>query len=129
MQEFCAATKEYCPPGKAGMPGTPGTHGIMGLKGKRGSRGRPGSKVKSSSYSYTDLKTNHEYHCTVFRKAYILSGSGFLEFLYSIIESFKKPVKLLSLFLISCVFTKKKTLANFRDMEISLVVLPCHFIG
>ena len=52
MQEFCAATKEYCPPGKAGMPGTPGTHGIMGLKGKRGSRGRPGSKVKSSSYSY-----------------------------------------------------------------------------
>ena len=66
MQEFCAATKEYCPPGKAGMPGTPGTHGIMGLKGKRGSRGRPGSKVKLSSYSYTDLKTNHEYHwdCT-----------------------------------------------------------------
>ena len=62
MQEFCAATKEYCPPGKAGMPGTPGTHGIMGLKGKRGSRGRPGSKVKLSSYSYsTDLKTNHEY--------------------------------------------------------------------
>ena len=50
MQEFCAATKEYCPPGKAGMPGTPGTHGIMGLKGKRGSRGRPGSKVKLSSY-------------------------------------------------------------------------------
>ena len=27
---------------------------------------------------------------TVFRKAYILSGSGFHEFLYSIIESFKK---------------------------------------
>ena len=66
--------------------------------------------------------------CTLFRKAYILSGSGFLEFLYSIIESFKKPVKLLSLFLISCVFTKK-TLANFCDMEISLLVLPCHFIG
>ena len=29
-------------------------------------------------------------HYTVFRKAYILSGSGFHEFLYSIIESFKK---------------------------------------
>ena len=28
--------------------------------------------------------------CTVFRKAYILSGSGFHEFLYSMIESFKK---------------------------------------
>ena len=28
--------------------------------------------------------------CTVFWKAYILSGSGFHEFLYSIIESFKK---------------------------------------
>ena len=28
--------------------------------------------------------------CTVFRKAYILSGSGFHEFLYSIIESLKK---------------------------------------
>ena len=27
---------------------------------------------------------------TVFRKAYILSGSGFYEFLYSIIESLKK---------------------------------------
>ena len=29
-------------------------------------------------------------HCTVFRKAYILSGSGFHEFLYSIIENLKK---------------------------------------
>ena len=26
-------------------------------------------------------------------------------------------------------FNEKKTLANFREMEISLVVLPCHFIG
>ena len=29
-------------------------------------------------------------HCTVFRKAYILSGSGFHKFMYSMIESFKK---------------------------------------
>ena len=29
-------------------------------------------------------------HCTLFRKAYILSGSGFHEFLYSIIENLKK---------------------------------------
>ena len=29
-------------------------------------------------------------HCTVFRKAYILSGSGFHKFLYSVIESLKK---------------------------------------
>ena len=65
--------------------------------------------------------------CTVFQEAYILSGFGFHEFLYSIIKSLKKIVKLLSLFLISCVFTEK-TLANFHDMEISLVVLPCHFI-
>ena len=28
--------------------------------------------------------------CTVFQKAYILSGSGFHEFLYSMIESYKK---------------------------------------
>ena len=56
-------------------------------------------------------------HCTVFRKAYILSGSSFHEFLYSIIESLKKIVKLLRLSQISCVFTKN-TLANFRDMEI-----------
>ena len=28
--------------------------------------------------------------CTVFRKAYILSGSSFHEFLYSIIESLRK---------------------------------------
>ena len=28
--------------------------------------------------------------CTVFRKAYILSGSGFHEILYSIIESLRK---------------------------------------
>ena len=71
--------------------------------------------------------TSSSSQCTVFREAYILSGSGFHEFLYSIIKSFKKIVKLLSLFLISCVFTEK-TLANFHDMEISLVVLPCHFI-
>ena len=29
-------------------------------------------------------------HCNVFQKAYILSGSGFHEFLYSIIESLRK---------------------------------------
>ena len=32
----------------------------------------------------------HTAQCTVFRKAYILSGSSFHEFLYSMIESFKK---------------------------------------
>ena len=29
-------------------------------------------------------------HCTVFQKAYILSGSGFHEFLYTVIKSLKK---------------------------------------
>ena len=33
---------------------------------------------------------NYLSQCTVFRKAYILSGSGFYEFLYSVIKSFKK---------------------------------------
>ena len=34
--------------------------------------------------------TKSGLQCTVFRKAYILSGSGFHKFLYSIIESLKK---------------------------------------
>ena len=34
--------------------------------------------------------TKSGLQCTVFRKAYILSGFGFHEFLYSIIESLKK---------------------------------------
>ena len=63
--------------------------------------------------SYIDMMLSFQQgsqldcHCTLFRKAYILSGSGFHKFLYSMIESLKKFVKLLSLFLISCVFTKK----------------------
>ena len=36
------------------------------------------------------IRSSFFRQCTVFRKAYILSGSGFHEFLYSIIESFKK---------------------------------------
>jgi hypothetical protein len=44
IQDFCAATKEYCPPGKEGPKGTPGDSGTPGLKGKRGRPGRPGSK-------------------------------------------------------------------------------------
>ena len=34
--------------------------------------------------------TKSGLQCTVFRKAYILSGFGFHEFLYSIIENLKK---------------------------------------
>ena len=65
------------------------------------------------------------YQSIVFRKAYILSGSGFHEFVYSVIKSLKKICELAEFIPNS----RKKTLANFRDMEISLVVLPCHFIG
>jgi hypothetical protein len=44
IQDFCAATKEYCPPGKEGPKGTAGEAGTPGLKGRRGRPGRPGSK-------------------------------------------------------------------------------------
>ena len=65
----------------------------------------------------------------MFRKAYIVSGSGFHEFLYSIIETLKKLRENAEFIPNQLRFHEKKTLANFRDMEISLVVLPCHFIG
>ena len=64
----------------------------------------------------------------MFRKAYILSGSGFYEFLYSVIKSLKKICEIAE-FIPNQLRFHKKTLANFRDMEISLVALPCHFIG
>ena len=65
---------------------------------------------------------------TVFRKAYILSGSGFYEFLYSIIESLNKICDIAE-FIPNQLRFHKKALANSLDMEISLVALPCHFIG
>ena len=64
----------------------------------------------------------------MFRKAYILSGSSFHEFLYSVIKSFKKICEIAE-FIPNQLRFHEKNLANFRDMEISLVVLPCHFIG
>ena len=64
----------------------------------------------------------------MFRKAYILSGSSFHEFLYSMIESLKK-IREIAEFIPNQLRFHEKTLANFCDMEISLVVLPCHFIG
>jgi len=69
------------------------------------------------------------YHYTLFRKAYILSGSGFHKFLYSIIENLRKIREIAEFIPNQLRFHEKKTLANFHDMEISLVVLPCHFIG
>ena len=54
--------------------------------------------------------------CTVFWKAYILSGSGFHEFLYSIIESLKKTCEITEFIPNQLHFHKKKTLANFRDI-------------
>ena len=62
----------------------------------------------------------------MFRKAYILSGSGFHKFPYSIAESLKKNREIAAFIPNQLRFHEKKTLANFRD---SLVVLPCHFIG
>ena len=63
----------------------------------------------------------------VFRKAYILSGSCFHEFLYHIIESLKK-IREIAEFIPNQLRFHEKNSANFRDMEISLVI-PCHFIG
>ena len=46
-------------------------------------------ETKSSvNQGVDELQTKILSQCTVFRKAYILSGFGFHEFLYSIIESF-----------------------------------------
>ncbi|XP_066907006.1 uncharacterized protein [Halyomorpha halys] len=42
LQGFCAATKEYCPPGERGAPGDEGQRGEPGPKGDRGERGFPG---------------------------------------------------------------------------------------
>ncbi|KAK2713866.1 hypothetical protein QYM36_009677, partial [Artemia franciscana] len=42
LQEFCEATKFYCPPGPIGPPGQPGPPGERGHRGERGDRGLPG---------------------------------------------------------------------------------------
>ena len=56
--------------------------------------------------------------CTVFRKAYILSGSSFNKFLYSIIESLRKIREIVE-FIPNQLRFHEKTLVNFRDMEIT----------
>ena len=53
---------------------------------------------------------------TVFRRAYILSGSGFHEFLYSMIESLKKIREIAEFIPNQLHFHEKKTLANFRNI-------------
>ena len=50
----------------------------------------------------------------MFRKAYILSGSGFHEFLESILK-----IREIAGFIPNQLRFHEKTLANFRDMEIS----------
>ena len=60
----------------------------------------------------------------MFRKAYILSGSGFHEFLYSIIKN-----REIAEFIPNQLRFHENFLANIHDMEINLVILPCHFIG
>ena len=48
---------------------------------------------KACHYDILDKKNSFYCilkQCTVFRKAYILSGSGFHKFLYSLIESLRK---------------------------------------
>ena len=53
-----------------------------------------------------------------------MHSSGFHEFLYSI-----KKIREIAGFIPNQLRFHEKTLANFCDMEISLLVLPCHFIG
>ena len=52
----------------------------------------------------------------MFRKAYILFGSGSQEFLYSITESLKKIREIAEFIPNRLCFHKKKTLADFRDI-------------
>ena len=70
---------------------------------------------------YKKTKKNIDYlmylqQCIVFRKAYILSGPGFHEFLYSIIESLRKIREIAEFIPNQLRFHEKKTLANFRDI-------------
>ena len=44
IQEFCSATKTYCPPGKEGKKGEEGLPGSPGVKGSVGPVGPPGTK-------------------------------------------------------------------------------------
>ena len=44
IQDFCSATKTYCPPGKEGRKGSAGLAGVPGMKGELGPVGPPGSK-------------------------------------------------------------------------------------
>lgn len=50
IQGFCAATRDYCPPGNPGPSGPPG---VSGPKGERGDVGLPG--VPGPSGKQTDL--------------------------------------------------------------------------
>ena len=52
----------------------------------------------------------------MFQKAYILSGSGFHEFLYSVIKRLKKICEIAEFIPNQLSFHEKKTLANFRDI-------------
>ena len=42
IQDFCSATKDYCPPGPAGPLGRTGPAGERGPRGDKGDRGFPG---------------------------------------------------------------------------------------
>ena len=63
----------------------------------------------------TNLNQTFHEHYTVFRKAYILSGSGFHEFLYSVIKSLKF-FREIAEFIPNQLRFHEKTLANFRDI-------------
>ncbi|XP_023337946.1 uncharacterized protein LOC111708717 isoform X2 [Eurytemora carolleeae] len=44
IQEFCSATRDYCPPGREGAQGAPGLPGFKGQKGDHGLNGNTGLK-------------------------------------------------------------------------------------
>lgn len=44
IQEFCSATKEYCPKGDSGPPGLIGKPGPKGDRGESGFPGESGSR-------------------------------------------------------------------------------------
>ena len=64
--------------------------------------------VATTTYTVMQLCLQEKLYCTLFRKAYILSGSGFHKFLYSIRESLEKTRQITEFIPNQLRFHKKK---------------------
>ena len=59
MAQYCAATRDHCPPsppGPIGPPGFPGPKGEPGMKGEKGDPGPRGPKVNRKLNDYNASK-------------------------------------------------------------------------